>query len=354
MVETARSEGRLLHRSLVTGGNGFIGQHLVASLIKRGDHVRILDLAPSRRAGRRAEFVQGSVLDEEIVWRAMHGIDRVYHLAAIAHLWAPQRHEFDDVNARGTEIVMATAKERGVSRVLHCSSETVLLAGARGQATIDEAAAATPEQAPGPYTRSKLLAERAARDAAERGLDVVIVNPTVPIGPNDFDFTPPAAMLAHFLTQPVHVYLNGMFNLVDVRDVAAGMLLALEGGRAGERYILGGENVSLRQLLGSLDILCGRKRMKIGIPGPVALLAASLCEWAATCISHRRPVATAEGVRLALRSAALDDGKARREFGYSSRPVKQALADFVAWFAAKDRSVAPALVKAGEPRHAAR
>lgn len=343
-----------MNRTLVTGGNGFIGQHLVAALIKRGDSVRILDHAPSRRASRRADFVQGSILDEATVRRSMEGVDRVYHLAAIAHLWTPQRCDFEDINAHGTRIVMEAARERAVRRVLHCSTETVLLAGSRGAATIDETILATPEQAPGPYTRSKLLAEQAALEAASRGLDVVIVNPTVPIGPNDFDFTPPAAMLAHFLSQQVHVYLNGIFNLVDVRDVASGMILALERGRAGERYILGGENMSLRQLLGSLDDLSGRKRMKIGIPGSVAFIAATICEWLATRISHRQPVATAEGVRLALRSAPLDVGKARRELGYAPRPVKKALADFVAWFAAQNERAAPALAKRVEARHAAR
>lgn len=343
-----------MRRSLVTGGNGFIGQHLVASLIRRGDAVRIFDRTPPRTSHRRAEFAQGSVLDPDAVRRAMHGIDHVYHLAGIAHLWTPHEPDFEDVNVGGTAIVMAEAREAGVKRVLHCSSETVLLAGARADGVIDETVAAAPEDAPGPYTRSKLLAERAAIEAAEHGLNVVIVNPTVPVGPNDFDFTPPAAMLAHFLAQDLHLYLNGIFNLVDVRDVASGMILALERGRPGERYILGGENMSLTQLLGSLDDLSGRKRMKITIPGGVALLAATLCEWAATRVSHRRPVATAEGVRLALRSGPLDVSKARRELGYAPRPVRQALADFVAWFMAQEVRPAPALAKTVRPRTVAR
>jgi dihydroflavonol-4-reductase len=343
-----------LRRSLVTGGNGFIGQHLVASLLRRGDAVRIFDHVPPRKPHRRVEFVEGSVLDPAAVLGAMSGVDHVYHLAGIAHLWTSHERDFEEVNAGGTEIVMSAARQRGVRRVLHCSSETVLLAGAHADGVIDETVAAAPEDAPGPYTRSKLLAERAAAAAAERGLNVVIVNPTVPVGRDDFDFTPPAAMLAHFLEQDLHVYLNGIFNLVDVRDVAAGMILAVERGRPGERYILGGENMSLSQLLGSLDDLSGRQRMKVSIPGSVALCAATLCEWAATRFSHRRPVATAEGVRLALRSARLDDSKARRELGYASRPVRQALADFVAWFTAQDESMAPVLVKPVRARSATR
>jgi dihydroflavonol-4-reductase len=343
-----------LRHALVTGGNGFIGQHLVAALIRRGDTVRIFDHVPPRKPHRRVEFVQGSVLDPAAVLRAMRGIDHVYHLAGIAHLWTPHERDFEEVNAGGTEIVMAAARQAGVRRVLHCSSETVLLAGACPAGVIDETVAAAPEDAPGPYTRSKLLAERAAFDAAERGLNVVIVNPTVPVGPNDFDLTPPAAMLAHFLGQDLHVYLNGIFNLVDVRDVAAGMVLALERGRPGERYILGGENMSLSQLLGSLDDLSGRRRMKVSIPGSVALCAATVCEWVASRVSHRRPVATAEGVRLALRSAPLDVSKARRELGYAPRPVKKALADFVAWFTAQDEDMTPALAKPVRARTATR
>jgi dihydroflavonol-4-reductase len=322
-----------VRRSLVTGGNGFIGQHLVAALLRGGGQVRILDQAAARRLRPRCEFIRGSITNRAAVLRAMDGADEVYHLAGIPHLWTENAGDFDRVNAFGTETVLAAARECGVSRFVHCSSETVLLAAPRSSDVIDETVAANVDNALGPYTRSKCLAERAATEAAMRGLNVVIVNPTLPVGAHDYGFTPPAAMLAFFLTQKVHIYLNSIFNVVDVQDVAAGMILAAKKGRAGERYILGGENASLGQILSALDEITGRNRIKMSIPGPVALGMSALTEWVSTRLSHHRPVATVEGVRLALRSACLDDSKARRELGYTSHPMRQALADFVAWLA---------------------
>lgn len=334
-----------MQRSLVTGGNGFIGQHLVAALVKRGGQVRILDQAAPRRLGPRCEFVRDSVTDRSAVLRAMEGADEVYHLAGIPHLWTENAGDFDRVNALGTEVVLSAARESGVRRLVHCSSETVLLAAPRSTDVIDETAVVGAGSAVGPYTRSKCLAERAAVEAALGGLDVVIVNPTLPVGASDYGFTPPAAMLAHFLTQRFHIYLDSIFNVVDVRDVAAGMILAAKKGRTGERYILGGENVSLGQILSALDEITGRTRIKMTIPGTMALGLSALAETFSTWLSHRRPIATVEGVRLALRSARLDDSKARRELGYASRPIRQALAEFVAWLATTKEPRSPAAAR---------
>lgn len=322
-----------MRRSLVTGGSGFIGQHLVAALLQAGDQVRILDQAAPRRFRPRCDFVRGSITDPPAVRHAMDGVDTVYHLAAIPHLWTENAADFHSVNAIGTEIVLAAAREAGVRRFVHCSSETVLLMAPRARDVIDETMLGDTKHALGPYTRSKCLAERAALDAADRGLPVVIVNPPLPVGANDDGLTPPAAMLAHFLEQRLSLYLDSMLNIVDVRDVAAGMLLAAAKGRVGERYILGGDNVSLGQILSALDAISGRRRIKMKIPGAAALGVAAVAEWFAS-LSHRPPVATMEGVRLALRSARLDDGKARRELGYTSRPMQEALAEFVSWYAA--------------------
>lgn len=332
-------------RSLVTGGSGFIGQHLVAALLRDGVQVRSLDLAPPRRRWPHCEFVRASIVDRAAVLRAMEDVDEVYHLAGIPHLWTENAGDFDRVNAIGTEIVLSAARENGISWFVHCSSETVLLAAPRSSGVIDETGVASADHALGPYTRSKCLAEQAATEAAMRGLNVVIVNPTLPVGANDYDFTPPAAMLAHFLTQRLHIYLDSTFNVVDVRDVAAGMILAAKKGRAGERYILGGDNASLSEILSELDELTGRKRIKMNIPGAVALSISALTEWFSTSFSHRRPLATVEGVRLALRSARLDDSKARRELGYVSRPMRQALAEFVAWLAATKERQSPATAR---------
>src|SRR5258705_1781939 len=225
---------------LVTGGSGFIGRHVVAALLRRGANVRVLDLAPPADLAAEVEFVPGSILDPERLDAAMTNVRRVYHLAGIAKLWARDRSDFDRVNAGGTALVLRAAAAHRVERVIHCSTEAILLPGNRGaDALIDETVQPELSEMPGPYTRSKLAAEQFVRAAVEDGSDALIVNPTVPIGPGDRNLTPPAAMLSMFLNGHSPAYLDCVLNLVDVRDVANGIVLAAERGRTGERYILG-------------------------------------------------------------------------------------------------------------------
>jgi dihydroflavonol-4-reductase len=210
---------------------------------------------------------------------------------------------------------------------------------------IDETVSIDPAELAGPYTRSKYFAEQAALSAARAGLSLVVVNPTLPLGLGDDGLTPPTAMLCQYLEGRMPLALNFALNLVDVRDIAAGMILAAERGRSGERYILGGENMSLKQLAGTLDRMTGRRAVKAWIPGAVAFAAGVATEWIANTVTGRTPVATAEGVRLALRSAPLDSGKARAELGYAPRPIGRALASTVAWL----RRGHPAQRPAAEP-----
>ena len=318
-------------RSLVTGGSGFIGRHLVSALLARGNFVRVYDCAAPIGLSPQVEFVRGSVLDRAGLMRALEGMDCVYHLAGIAHLWAPDARSFDTVNRLGTEMALSAAADRKISRFVHCSTETVLLPRRGAARMIDEAASLDLADMPGPYTRSKYLAEQAALSAARDGLPVVIVNPTLPIGRGDHDFTPPTAMIALYLLRSSPFFLNCVLNLVDVRDVALGMVLAAERGRVGERYVLGSENIWLRQIAATLGRMTGRGSRKLSVPAPIALAAGHVAEWISDTITHRRPVATTEGVRLALRSAPFDSGKARLDLGYTPRPVQEALASSVAW-----------------------
>jgi nucleoside-diphosphate-sugar epimerase len=317
-------------RSLVTGGSGFIGKHLVRALYARGDLVRILDPAVPAERLPGVEFVQGSVLDRAAVVAALEGIDRVFHLAAIAHLWTPDGGEFDRVNRQGTEAMLSAAAEREVRRFVHCSTEAVLLPARRMAATIDETVSVGEAEMAGPYTRSKYRAEQAAHAAARAGLSVVVVNPTLPIGLGDDAMTPPTAMLAQYLRGDMPLALNFILNLVDVRDIATGMILAAERGRSGQRYILGGENMSLKQLALRLDDMTGQQMVRAWIPGLLALGAGIVTEWLANYVTGRTPVATAEGVRLALRSAPFGSAKARAELGFAPRPIAEALANVVA------------------------
>ena len=320
---------------LVTGGCGFIGRHLVAQLRARGDRIRVLDVAPPDDHPNDVELLHGSILDEALLAKAMAGVQHVYHLAGIAQLWMRQKAEFARINARGTEMVLRAAAEERVERVVHCSTESILLPKRPAQnAWIDEDAAPPYADMPGPYTRSKHLAEQAALAAASSGLDVRIVSPTVPIGANDRNMTPPAAMLAMFLAGRSPVFLDCILNLVDVRDVAAGMVLSAERGRSGQRYVLGGDNMSLRELLGLLELMSARRMPKRALPASAAFAAAAVAEWLADRVTGRRPLATREGVRLALRSARFDSRKARRELGYEPRPIQDALAETLQWLSA--------------------
>jgi dihydroflavonol-4-reductase len=333
-------------RVLVTGGSGFIGRHLVSALAARGDFVRVLDLAPAGDLPPGTEYVCGSILDQASVLRALEGIDCVYHLAGIAHLWAADRGDFDTINRAGTENILRAARAQKLRRFLHCSSDTVLLPPGQHSGEINETISLSLADMPGPYTRSKYLAEQAALAASGEDMRVVVVNPTIPIGPGDINFTPPAAMLARYLAGS-SFYLDCVMNIVDVRDVALGMMLAAERGRPGERYILGGENVSLERILTMLSRITGRKRMKIPVPRALALVAGIASEWVATHLTHRIPVATQEGVRLALRSASFDIGKARRELGFDPRPAEEAVADAAAWLLSNAGALPPAMPQTG-------
>jgi dihydroflavonol-4-reductase len=324
--------------SLVTGGGGFIGRHLVDALRARGDKVRVLDVNPPERPAG-IDYVAGSILDSDAVHRALDGVDIVFHLAAIPHLWTRDARDYDRVNHVGTERLLAAAAARGVARFIHCSTEAILFSSRNVPPR--ESCPLTLADMPGPYTRSKFLAEQAALTAAERGLAVTVVNPTLPIGLGDDNCTPPAAMLALLVTSPPPLILDCTLNLVDVRDVARGILLTAQRGHIGERYILGGENFSFADLAEVLDRMCGRERFQARLPGFVALAAGMAAEFVATHITGRPPFATAEGVRLALRSAPIDSAKARRELGYQPRSVTPTLAEVVHQFAAARPVLAP-------------
>jgi dihydroflavonol-4-reductase len=319
-------------RALVTGGSGFIGRHVVAALAADGEDVRVLDVAPPRAPVAGVEYLTGSVHDPAAAERALEGVDFLYHLAGIAHLWRRDPLDFDRVNRKGTEVMLAAAARRRVRRVVHCSTESILLPKRRNGGAITESAHPALADMPGPYTRSKFLGERAALAAAHQGLDVVIVNPTVPVGLGDDNMTPPAAMFALFLSGGSRFYLDCTLNLVDVRDVAEGVIRAARFGRCGERYILGGENVPLSALLPTLERKSGRKMPQSAIPPVLALTAGIVFGTIADRITHSPPPVTGEAVKIALRSAPFDSSKAGRELGYAPRSVDQALTEVVEAF----------------------
>jgi dihydroflavonol-4-reductase len=316
---------------LVTGGSGFIGQHLVATLVASGRQTRVLDLRPPGRAVANAQYIKGSVLDHKLVDQALEGVDEVYHLAGLPGMWVAHKDDFHAVNCRGTEVVISAARKRGVTRLLHCSTESILFHSS-GQAGVEDMLL-TADDMPGPYTRSKLLAERLAMEAAASGFPVVIGSPTMPIGPHDHNLTPPTAMLRRFLGKRVQFYLDFVLNLVDVRDVAAGLVLAMERGKIGQRYILGGESIPLEKLLEYVATITGKDSLRVPVPGRFAEAIAAILEFMADHVTRTPPSATAEAVRIALRSTALSTERAQRELGYAPRPIESALRETITYLA---------------------
>lgn len=317
---------------LVTGGSGFIGQHLVATLVASGRQTRVLDLRPPSRAVTNVQYVKGSVLDRELVDQALNGVDEVYHLAGLPGMWVAHKDDFHAVNCRGTEVVISAARERGVTRFLHCSTESILFRSSPAGGDVEDTLL-TADDMPGPYTRSKLLAERLVMEAAASGFPVVIGSPTMPIGPHDHNLTPPTAMLRHFLGKRFQFYLDFVLNLVDVRDVATGLILAMERGKIGHRYILGGESIPLKKLLEYVAVISGRDSLRVPVPGRLAEVTAAILEFMADHITRTPPSATAEAVRIALRSTALSTERAQRELGYAPRPIESALRETITYLA---------------------
>lgn len=340
--------------ALVTGGSGFIGRHLARLLAERGSRVRVLDTDPLRgppaHGSRRIETIQGSILDREVLRRAMHGADYVFHLAADPNLWSPDKTSFGRVNHLGTRCVLEEAERARVRRLVHTSSESILKkspwwgdgrsTGAKGPPTLDDM--------PGPYCRSKFRAEREAEAAARRGLPVVIVSPTMPVGPGDWRLTPPTRMILEFLNGRHPAFLDFAFNLVDVRDAALGHVLAAEKGKIGERYVLAGHNLRLAELLDVLHEMTGLPMPRLRVPYAVALAAGLVSELLADHVTRRPPMATVAGVRLAGSPPAFDGGMAARELGLAWRPLRASLDDLLAWFQAQDllrRSFGGAMAK---------
>ncbi len=323
---------------LVTGGSGFIGHHLVSALTMRGAEVRVLDIRCPTHMIADVQYIEGSVLDAGLVREAVGGVDQVYHLAGLPGMWMPDREDFHRVNCVGTETVLAAARASQVRRFLHCSTESILFdyPGSKGAG-----AAAKPPPAdamPGAYTRSKALAEARALEAAAQGFPLVVGTPTMPIGPHDSNLTPPSAMLRHFLDSQIQLYLDFIVNLVDVRDVASGLILAMERGKVGGRYVFGGESLRLSRILQLMDAISGRKHLAVSVPGRLAELSAGMLEFVSDHFTKRTPSGTAEGVRIARAACDLSIDKAKRELGYAPRPIEPTLRETITFLLGSEQN----------------
>lgn len=325
--------------SLITGGSGFIGAALVEELVRREERVRIFDIAaPAEPLPENVEYVQGSILDRGALKAALSGANRLYHLAAVPDLWAPDKRKFHEVNTEGTRMVLEAARNADLERIVFTSTESIIRGLDRNDdgAPVNEESVSTLENMPGPYCRSKYLAERAAIAAAREGLPLIIVNPTLPIGPGDRRITPPTRMLLGYLNGEYTAYLDTEFNLVYVRDVARGHALAAERGRIGERYVLGGHNVRLGELLRLMEEITGLKMARLRVPYPLAYIAGLFDEFIADHLTHKPPRAPLTGIRLAARSMVFDTTKAQEELGYSITPLRTALVEAIRWLYSRD------------------
>ena len=273
----------------------------------------------------------GDIRDRSFVDRAVAGCAEVYHLAANPNLWVQPRGLFRQVNYLGAVNVLEAAVDAGARRVLHTSTESILTRR-RQDAPIREDQVVPPDDVIGPYCRSKFLAERHAFALARQGAPVVVVNPTLPVGPGDRGRSPPTQMMLDFCIGKRREYLDAELNLIDVRDVALGMVRAMEVGQVGRRYLLGHENLSILQVFTLLAEVTGRPVPRWRVPYPVALAAACLSEILADVWTHRPPAATLTGVQLTRRRMHFDASASLAELGLRPRPIQKSLQEAVAWF----------------------
>lgn len=324
-------------RVLVTGGAGFIGSHLVRQLVAANHAVRVLEkpgAAVSHLPQDRIEIVFADIRDRVAVARAVDGCDVVLHLAANPNLWARNPHDFEQVNHQGTRHVLEAARSAGTRRIVHVSTESIL-ATARGQETITEKTRTSLSDMIGPYCRSKWLAEQAAQDAVEAGQPVVIVRPTIAVGPGDVHLGPSSRLICDFCNGRVKGYLDGGLNLIDVRDAAAGIWAAAERGEIGRRYLLAGEDWSILGLLRLLAKLSGRPVPRWRVPYALALAFAYLEERVCSHLTATVPMATVTGVRLTQRHFRFDGRQSARELRLEPmRDCGAAVAEALGWFRA--------------------
>lgn len=315
---------------LVTGATGFVGWHVARKLVEQGVRVRALARDPARlRELPEAQPVRGDLRDRASLQQAVEGCGVVYHVAADYRLWTREPQEMYRSNVEGTRSLLEAAQKAGVERVVYTS--TVGCIGMPQGSLGNEDSPVSLEEMAGPYKRSKFLAERVALEFAAKGFPVVIVNPTAPVGDHDFKPTPTGKIVVDFVTGQMPAFLDTGLNVVNVRDVAEGHLAACGRGKAGERYILGAENLTLERIFGMLSEITRRPAPKVQIPYALAF-AAGVVSTAWANVSGREPRAPLDGVRMARKKMWVSHEKAARELGYTPGPARAALEQAVEWF----------------------
>ena len=323
-------------RAFVTGGTGFIGGAVVRRLLEAGHEVRALvrpGADTQQLDGLPLERVKGDLRDHDSLRKGMTGCDWVFHVGALYSYWGFEWDDFYEVNVEGTRGVLEAAQEEGVKRVVHTSSIAVLGLNRDGSPATESTYGSLADRI-GPYQRSKFMAEGVARDYARQGLPVIIVNPSTPVGIGDHKPTPTGQIIVDFLNGRMFGYVDTGLNIAAVKDVASGHLLAAERGRVGERYILGGENLRLKQILDILADVSGRAPVRLHIPHWIAMGWAYLDVTLSRLNPRHTPTATPEKVRLSRRYEYFDPAKAVRELGLPQTPARESLRKAVEWYRA--------------------
>jgi dihydroflavonol-4-reductase len=320
--------------AFVTGATGFVGSHIARVLAEQGADLRLLVRSGSDQKniqGLKAEQVVGDLRDPSTLVKAMAGCDAVFHVAADYRLWVRDPAQMYLANVEGTRALLQATRNNRVRRVVYTSSVATMGFRSDGQPA-DESSPVSLDNMIGHYKRSKFMAEEVAMQAARSGMDVVVVNPTTPVGEQDIKPTPTGRIIVDFLKKKFPAYVDTGLNLVDVTECARGHVAALERGRSGERYILGGENLTLKQILDKLAAITGLPSPKLRVPYVVALATGVIDQVVTGHILGREPRVIIDAVRMGRKKMFVSSAKAARELGWKTIAVDNALRRAVEWF----------------------
>jgi len=320
--------------AFVTGATGFVGSHVARALAEQGADLRLLVRANSDRRNIEdldAERIVGDLRNPASFGNALSGCDAVFHVAADYRLWVRDPEEMYRSNVEGTRAILEAARKNRVRRVVYTSSVATMGFTSNGHLADEDSPVGLGNMI-GPYKRSKFMAEQVALDAARGGMDVVVVNPTTPVGERDIKPTPTGRIVVDFLKKKFPAYVDTGLNLVDVTECARGHIAALEKGRSGERYILGGENLTLKQILDKLAAITGLPSPRVRVPYVMALATGVVDEMITGRLLGREPRATIDAVRMGRKRMFVTSAKAERELGWKTVPVDDALRRAADWF----------------------
>jgi len=322
--------------AFVTGATGFVGSHVARVLAEQGADLRLLlrsSSDPKNIEGLKADRVVGDLRDPASLDKAMAGCDVVFHVAADYRLWVRDPDQMYRANVEGTWAILEAARKNGVRRVVYTSSVATMGFTSNGHRANEDSPVSLDNMI-GPYKRSKFMAEEVAMSAGRSGMDVVVVNPSTPVGERDIKPTPTGRIIVDFLKKKFPAYVDTGLNLVDVTECARGHVAALEKGKSGERYILGGENLTLKQILDKLASITGLPSPKMRVPYVMALATGVVDEMITGHILKREPRATIDAVRMGRKKMFVSSSRAERELGWEIVPVDDALRRAVEWFRA--------------------